>query len=231
MAYTPRKKSANKKTKTYGRRRASTRKPYSKRSKLSSPMKSMSANYATVTENVSYPVTAGVTYDSGFKLADLTRTRAVAPNFQEYRIVNLKCRLVPRFNMYTPAQAPAPGQNWIIPELRFLIDQTNELPPGMNTTAFEECGAKPKMLTGSRMFKCSFKPGVTLADADAHGVGAYKITPWIPFLHNTVQQTGIIHNALHLLVYKMYPGDTSVYDLEVTYTTQFRKPAVATASG
>lgn len=183
-----------------------------------------SANYASATETYFGQVTAGVTWDSSFKISDLVRIPTLAPAYQEYRITGIRVKLLPPFNMFDPKQYG--GLQFPQPQLWWRTDRTNELPSGMTPAQFSQLGCVPKTYSSNKPTHIFVRPAVNIADAGPAVVAMSRTSPWIPCYAGGAPNFNVIHNGLHLNITRMNGADAMVYGIEVTYTVQFRKPSV-----
>lgn len=183
-------------------------------------------NYATVEETVSAQVIAGETYNDSFIIGDLTRAPLIAQNFQYYRITNITMRFKPQADTFQFSG----GAN-IIPSMYFLYDRANTLPE-LNAQEFEDLGAKPIRFDDKIIVK-KLKPSVVLIDNAPVGGGLLPAnvtyTPWLPCSANPAGNfvlNNIDHHGVVYFIEKVNANDATPYDCDITYTVQFKAPAV-----
>jgi len=185
-------------------------------------------NYATVEETCSAQVVAGECYNDSFIIGDLTRAPLVAQNFQYYRITNITMRFKPLYDTYGYANG---GGAPVLPSLYFLYDRANTLPE-LTAPEFEDLGAKPTRVDDKIIVR-RLKPSVVLIDQNPVAGGLLPAnvtyTPWLPTSSNPAGNfvlNNIDHHGVVYLIEKTNPNDGNTYDVDITYTVQFKAPAV-----
>lgn len=191
-----------------------------------------STEYASLKETVTATVLANsVNYFNGFGLADLALERAprVAANYQYFKITMIEMKILTAFDTY-------PGGGAVrMPQVYWMINKGDSIPPGLGFNQLLSLGAKPRVLN-ERNSTFRFKPAVVV-DADEGGApGAARpiVSPWL--LTNSNEggawaPSNTEHGGVILGVLPMAPGDATQYQVQITYHLKFKKPLVLVYEG
>lgn len=221
MARVPKRKSAPRRRvarRKVGRRVARRRMPVGRMPKATT------GNFASVTEQYSGGITAGVAYDFGTSINNLVRAKQIASAYQYYRITSVELRFKPYFDTF--ANGLSSGQT--IPYLNFQYDKSGAL-SGLTAPQFEEIGTKAVRLDDKTLVR-KWKPSVITQEAGTLGITQFKVSPWLPTFGPGNTLNIVEHLGAVFYISKMTPTDSTVYDLDIVLNVQFRKPLVV-ASG
>jgi len=198
------------------RKRKSTYRPRGRRMRMP---RAPTGSFASRQETFSIAALAGQVYDiNDISLTNLTACLALADLYQSYRITSVQWRLKPNFDTF------APGSGSTIPYLYFLYDKSGSL-GSLSPANFEACGAKPVRVDDKTIVR-KWRPTVRLSDPQA-AVPMFRSSPWMPtHLTNGTTLNSPAHLGAVWYVSKISAGDTTVYDVDVTVTVQYKKPLV-----
>lgn len=214
------------------RRRAPIRRRFAARRMRRARKSAPSTEYASLKETIAVNVAANsVNYYNAFGLADLALTRAprVAANYQYFKITMIEMKILTAFDTY-------PGGGAVrMPQVYWMINKGDSIPPGLGFDELLALGAKPRVLN-ERNSSFKFKPCVVV-DADEAGVpGAARPlqTPWL--LTNSNEggawaPSNTEHGGVILGVLPMAAGDLTQYQVQITYHFKFKKPLVLVYEG
>lgn len=208
-----------KKTSTKPRRKMWRRKG----ARVALPKRS-TGNFASLTEQYSIGVQAGVVYDFTTDLSKLVRSRTIAQGFQYYRITQVEMRFKPLYDNFIGLSSA------LVPNLHFQYDKSGTL-VGLTAAGFEAIGTKAYRLDDKTLVR-KWKPSVLEGDANTAGaIGQFKVSPWIPVQETTAPYAYNLpqHYGAIFYIDKMNATDGTVYDVDVVVSTQFRKPNVTQA--
>jgi len=207
---TKRKPSGKKKTSWRGKRRnALPRAP--------------TGSFASRQETFSKTGVDGQVYDmNDLSLANLPVCQQMAQFYQYYRITSVQMRFKPAYDTFV-----APGVtsgNPQLPYLYFLYDKSGSLGL-LNSTQFEEAGAKPIRFDDKTIIR-KWRPSVVTTSSDL-SVTQFKTSPWLPTHENSgLNLNNVLHTGAVWYISKMNATDALAYDIDITVTVQFRKPLV-----
>jgi len=163
-------------------------------------------------------------------LGDYARAKAIAENYQFFRIKYIKYTFIARYNVYQGNTNEATA--FPMPQLYFQIDKSGALPTNTGIAQLKEMGCKPHKFT--RNLVVAWKPGVSIATGNAVNAltlnTGVRISPWL-MTNKAPEQAGwAVNDTDHKGLYWWMetaglPGDgTYEYDAEVEVVFEFKKP-------
>lgn len=194
-------------------------------------------NYATVQQTISFsagtnPNTNAIQKMYNFSLSNCDRAVQVARGFAYYRIKKVQFTFKPSSDTYAAGAAAS------VPNLYVLIDKTgNFYNQNINFNSMRDAGCKP-IRFDDKNIKRSFKPAVPMQgfnfDTSQFPWTMTKTSPWIAcnrsimqlnplptqaWLPNSTDHYGIVFGV------EQDYGSIQKYDVDITYTYEFKKPA------
>lgn len=179
----------------------------------------------SVTHDLGYDAMGTIYKFSEFSLVGWARAASIAGNYQYYRITRVDIRWIPVADTYV---AGNPGE---LPNLYYIVDKTDAVPPTADFTTLQAMGARP-IRFDDKTIKTSFKPSVTWKGLDENGTnnnfGMSKVSPWLSTNDNNTSDTlpyatsSVDH---HGIVYGVQGGVAGAnYRVEATAHFEFKKP-------
>lgn len=179
-----------------------------------------------VNHNLGY-LTNAVPYKySEFSLQGYERAARVASCYQFYRISRVDVKFIPTADTYIAGTTA--GE---IPNLYYMIDKSDALPPNFNVESLLQMGAKP-IRFDDKTINVSFKPAVTWKALDENGsqanFGMTRVSPWLSTNNNNTSDTtnwiasSVDHHGIAFYVSGGVAGQN--YVVEITAHFQFKKP-------
>lgn len=178
-------------------------------------------------------------------LEQFGRARAIARNYQEFRIKKVTVRWTPFYDTFI---APNVGATQIqsVPKLYYMIDKRGAIPNNFTMTTLARMGATPKRLD-DKTISVSWKPGVMSVANESVGTapvsfatGKVSISPWLPVNEQPNSPATVIntsttnHLGLSFMVVcdvnTLLTQDSGLYNVELICDFEFRKPTYASAS-
>ena len=159
-------------------------------------------------------------------LAQFARAAAIAPNYQRYKIKQIKVTIKPNQDAFGVPVAGASQKSY----LYYLIDKTGAFPSLANLEMLKQAGSRPRALD-EKPLSFTWRPSVLTSDLEvATGLpifNQYKVTPWLSV--NKASATGApfaISDVSHLgaLFYIEQVGATTAYNAEIEVQFAFCKP-------
>lgn len=165
------------------------------------------------------------------QLATYARAKALAAQFQFFRMKYIKYRFISRYTTFQATTNEATA--FPLPYLYYMVDKAGALPTNTGIAALKEMGAKPHKFIGT--ITTAYKPGVSIAASAQDNVAilatSYKVSPWLMTNRSPQQpvwQANVTdHRGLYWYLETIggLPGDgTYSYDCEVEVVFEFKKP-------
>lgn len=149
-------------------------------------------------------------------LATYLRALQISKAYQHYRIKKITLTCKPTYDTFQD-QAGLQSR----PNIYFMVDKSGSIPAGITLESLKQMGAKP-LRFDEKPISFSWRPSVLLAGQDAvvpvANPAAYKISPWLSTVDNTIDHLGIFWCAEQLF------GGGLQYACEVEVQFQFKKP-------
>lgn len=180
----------------------------------------------TCTHDLGYDSNGVVYKFSEFSLNGWTRAVAVAPSYQFFRITRIDMKFIPTADTY---QAGATAGE--IPNLIYMIDKADNLPPTTDVPTLLNMGAKP-IRFDDKSITVSFKPAITYKATDEgvnpNNFGLTRVSPWLATNNNNTSDTltwtpsSVDHHGIAYCVTGGVSGQN--YKVMVTAHFEFKKP-------
>lgn len=159
----------------------------------------------------------------GIILADFPRARAIAENYQRFRMTGVKVTWKPTFDTYSPATA---NQK---PFLYYMVDKSGSIPDNVTLEGLKQCGARPRALD-EKPFSVTWKPAVLGESRINAGIpqsANYLTSPWLSTNGNPTSPllwtpSEVSHQGLKFYVEQA--GAPQVFSMEIEVQFEFLKP-------
>lgn len=226
------------KSRSYRKRKPTTRRPrrHGTKSKFGNPrsLAPIKGNYARIVETVEYEgLQPNTMYNNLVQLQDFSRALAIAPDFQWYRITEVKYTYEPLWNTFQQAQGSVPGTS--VPQFNYIMNRAGTF-LASDLEGLQTQGCKPTKFTSNKIIK--YKPntlvtsGYAGTDGSAINIQAneLKMNAWLPTNHpiTTNDPTLVPYYGHQLWIDQLDPptGATSICKLTISIVVEFKDPAI-----
>jgi len=169
-----------------------------------------------------------------FNLSQFPRARAIAQNYQEFKLDYIECRIKPYFDTYNSITDTTPtGTLTRAPQLYKYVVKTGELAPA-DPNWFRANGINAITLAKDKNVAMKYKPAIRIGDVvnsvtPGSGFNTIKVSPWLStndnvavgFVPNTTIHYG---HCIYIDSQQAATLNTEVCQVEIEAHFCFRKP-------
>lgn len=164
------------------------------------------------------------------QLANFSRASAIASQYQEFRITNVKWTFKPRFDTFQAT--PDATNQVVVPQLYVMKDLAQSIPSNATLATLRSMGARPKRFDDKNIV-VKYAPGVQTSVNNGAGLASLSkplISPWLSTNASPNPATWTASDVDHsgLWVYldcpSIYGDGRFEYGIECEVQFQFRKP-------
>lgn len=192
----------------------------------------MKDNFASTVESVDYEqITTNTMYDNLISLSNYPRAIAIAPNFQWYRITEVKFIYKPLWNTYQGGPiviGPSPNPT-TVPQMIWIMNRNGTFGATTSRDLLDQ-GAKPMKFTKDMSIK--YKPNTLTLSAYTGSDGStlnnaaqLQWNEWLP-TQPVATALSVPYYGHQFLFQQDYPtGPNAIADLTIQVRIEFKQPA------
>lgn len=167
--------------------------------------------------------------NTSIALVDLgERAASVAQAYAKFRIKKVTATWKPLADTYSATASSDQPIASSKPNLYYMLDKSDSIPPNVTLEGLKAMGAKPRALD-EKPISVSWKPTVILGDVSS-SAAQVKITPYLPTFESTLLND-TSHHGIYWYVEQSVSRQGIGYCVEFTVELEFLKPLVSNMTG